>query len=302
MLPRIVAACEKKGLLYLGGPLSLKQRKIEVQCLTHDERSSINISDLTQKAGSSGRPWCCKKARLRVAFRRPYAETKALVEEFGWMLVTDEASYTNSSDIDVECKNGHRSNRTIQKVVSGETCGKCVFYRSQYMVRHVLRWMFPGASFNTEKPTFLISRRGGRMEFDCYEPSVTVSTQDGIATIALAVEVQGPQHYGKPLFGNENMQTELVMENDEDKRRISAEHGIVHIEIPDAHYARREFGTPITNATVIESVRRALASADVFPINENIDRCDPLGVTRYWQFLLRGEEPPQLTLFLPPAA
>ena len=146
-------------------------------------------------------------------------EMKKLAQSRGGQCLSTE--YANSkTKLEFQCREGHRWFATRNNVLSkGSWCPTCrVFLREAY-TRVVFEKIFQ-KKFIKVRPSWLRNTRGNVMELDgfCDE-------------LKIAFEYQGEQHFGAGYYVKDDEHLERRIEDDFQKRKICAEHGIFLVQI-----------------------------------------------------------------------
>ncbi len=130
--------------------------------------------------------------------------------------------YTNSkTHLLWRCCEGHEWKAKSDHVLKGHWCPICAGGVSERICRALLERM-TGVRFPKQRPKWLKNSRGNQMELDGYA-----------ASLRLAVEYHGGQHYQQTAFFHQKPDAfEQRKRDDEQKRQLCAEHGIVLFEIP----------------------------------------------------------------------
>lgn len=119
------------------------------------------------------------------------------------------------------CANGHEWSAALSDIRKGTWCPQCGSGARERLTRHYFEEI-TGRDFPKRKPAWLLNDRGNRMELDGFNEELSI-----------AFEYQGEQHFQEVDHFNRREETfARRQEDDEKKRKICAEHGVLLIEIP----------------------------------------------------------------------
>lgn len=159
-------------------------------------------------------PVCCGSFPLNLTMMREVAR------KFGGECLSSE--YVNSkSHLRWRCCEGHEWTAKSDHVLKGHWCPICSAGVSERICRALLERM-TGVRFLKLRPRWLRNDRGKLMELDGYAPSLN-----------LAFEYHGEQHYRQNAFFHNNTAAfERRSQDDEQKRQLCRQHGVVLLEVP----------------------------------------------------------------------
>jgi len=121
-----------------------------------------------------------------------------------------------------ECAYGHKWEARPDHTKRGSWCPECSSGLGERICREFFEQIF-GMDFPRSYPEWLVNNRGNQMELDGY-----------CHPLGLAFEHHGEHHYStKPLFARSNKLLEKRQEDDELKRGLCSNRGIVLIDVPE---------------------------------------------------------------------
>jgi hypothetical protein len=169
--------------------------------------------------------WCkkCSSVKAGIA-QRKYSinDLKDLAKKRGGDCLSSVAGSVEDK-LEWKCIAGHRWRASPHSVIlSGSWCPSCSKSLGERFCRIAFALLF-SSDFPKQKPKWLISSTGQRLELDGYSDS-----------LALAFEHQGEQHYSSNIhFVKSEEQMSLRLFLDCEKRRLCKENGVILIEIPE---------------------------------------------------------------------
>lgn len=199
---------------------------IQIYCTAHDDAGKehglfqMAVATLLRGKGSvryEGRgAWCqkCKSAHLSEIFRKPWEALVTEVESLGWRNLRPIETYSGAtSRLAAECVSGHTNYKSAGKFSQGQGCTTCFrgIGRGEQVCRLIFEFLF-GCPFPKRRPQFLDG-----LEFDGFNERIRI-----------AFEYDGPQHFGKAIFGNDPASQKL---RDLSKEERSRDHALI-IRIP----------------------------------------------------------------------
>lgn len=159
-------------------------------------------------------PHCAGTHRLTLKDMQETARTMG-----GECLSTE---YSNSDEkLRWRCASGHTWLAVAYHVRAGHWCPVCMAGNSERICKDIFEQMF-GKPFSKARPTWLLNKRGKRMELDGY-----------CGELKLAFEYHGVQHFSHNEFfhrGAKGLESRRV--DDDIKVRLCHEHGVDLIVIP----------------------------------------------------------------------
>ena len=193
--------------------------------------------------------WCpsCKGKRISKSkdkYKRTIQEMQKIAKARGGKCLSDTYA-NNSTKLLWTCSENHQWWAVPGKIIAGQWCPYCGGSKNEEFCRVILEHIFK-KKFPKVRPRWLLSDKGGRLEYDGYCPDIT-----------MAFEYHGEQHYhltGRPHDGPPRLAERKAM--DDRKRSLSERHGITLIEIP--YFEKNINADEMTN-----HVLKALKSAGI---------------------------------------
>lgn len=161
--------------------------------------------------------WCKTCGGLN---KRTLDEMNQLADLKGGKCLSPE--YINArTKLDWQCAKGHSWRATPNQVQRGAWCPVCSSNLGENICRYFFEKIF-GKKFTKTRPDWLVNKRNFKMEIDGY-----------CDELKLGFEHQGKQHYEHVGFFHRSM-TSLSerQEDDVEKKRLCAEHGVLLLEVP----------------------------------------------------------------------
>lgn len=120
------------------------------------------------------------------------------------------------------CSDGHEWEANADKVLnSGRWCPDCASGVTERICINIAEKLF-GHKFTKHRPKWLVNDRGNQMELDGY-----------CEELGVAIEYHGGQHYNfSPRFHCDQDALKQRIKDDDDRRNLCAENGILLIEVP----------------------------------------------------------------------
>jgi hypothetical protein len=161
--------------------------------------------------------WCPKCAG---SFPLDIHQMQKAAETFGGQCLSQE--YINlDTHLKWRCIEGHEWTAKPYHVLTGHWCPTCSSGISERICRALLERM-TGVLFPKTRPSWLKNERGRQMELDGYA-----------ASLGLAFEYQGQQHYEPVIYVYSNLgKFKQRQRDDERKRQICLQHGVTLLEVP----------------------------------------------------------------------
>ncbi len=167
--------------------------------------------------------WCpeCIKIKLREKLRLNIEVWHKIAEERGGKCLSSEYK-NNATPMLWKCANGHKWKARYANIRNGRWCPECSYGLGERICRAFFEQLF-NKPFPKAFPKWLENERKGQMELDGY-----------CEELKLAFEHQGRQHYhmDNP-FINSHSEFTLRQKDDERKRELCKEYGVVLLEIPE---------------------------------------------------------------------
>ncbi len=186
--------------------------KVKVQC-ENGHRFEIIVNTLMNKGN-----WCKFCNRVTIYDLKCFLEK----ERPGSRLLGEEIKGTNSR-IAIQCPKGHIFKPVVRDVYYKDSwCPECKVSISERFTRRIFEKLF-GMPFPQTRFSWLTSNKGYPMHLDGYNPALN-----------LAFENNGVQHSQFVKYFHKSIDRFEKRKKDDDlKRRLCKEHGIILVEIPD---------------------------------------------------------------------
>ncbi len=160
------------------------------------------------------------------------------------------------------CAAGHEWNSPLGQIQDGSWCPTCSEGIGERVVREHFEQLF-GKPFPKSRPKWLKNQRGNQMELDGFAEE-----------LCLAFEHQGRQHYHHTKhFHRDKQDLQLRQLDDEQKRRLCRDHGVLLIEIPEVPTSlpydkiKKYIENHLSDKTTIDTVRQRLALFSTIDVN-----------------------------------
>ena len=161
--------------------------------------------------------WCARCAGRA----RTLEDLQAVAESRGGRCLS--TTYRSGAHVKFlwQCAEGHEWKAAAPSVAYGSWCPVCSTGSSERIIQNIFEQMF-GKPFPKKKPTWLINRRGNRMELDGY-----------CRELKLAFEYNGLQHYKQNSFFHQKGHTLSQQKADDArKKRLCGDKGVCVIVVP----------------------------------------------------------------------
>lgn len=176
----------------------------------------------------------------------------------GVLLDWEKGKGLSNARLDVKCSLGHvfEINWNRMSGTRGQWCSVCsTGSKSEEVARATFKQLF-GGEFKKRRPKWLRNSRGKQMELDGYEESLN-----------LAFEYQGQQHFQQVGIFNDSDSLKLRIEDDREKRRLCALHGVTLIEL---RWDEKYTDFPASIKKQLKAHKRSFPDVD-FNMNINLD-------------------------------
>jgi hypothetical protein len=142
-----------------------------------------------------------------------FEDIKKIIEDKGGKCLTDPSSYTNlNSRVELSCGDGHTWETSALCLRRGTWCTECNIYMSERTCRKIIEYIY-GQPFNKQRPDWLLSDQGTRLELDCYN-----------GDLKIAIEYNGGQHEKITYF--HKTQAELDKRQKDDATKVTTCHAL----------------------------------------------------------------------------
>ena len=229
--------CSPKGSLFVPGA-----DKDSVRLSTMIDRLRKRMDDIHVTLC----PHCSGNARKTIEFMHELAESR------GGKCLSDE--YINSrTHMEFQCSEGHQFLTVASDAIRGQWCPKCKVRINERIVKGYFDNIF-NSVFEKCRPKWLKNERGNQMELDGYNKE-----------LGMAFEYHGEQHYKITYYMNEE-QLKQRMKDDEWRRKVCMDNGIILIEIP--YWIEREnIGKYIYSEYKKEKTKLSISYKNINKIN-----------------------------------
>ncbi|KKR45833.1 MAG: hypothetical protein UT82_C0021G0009 [Parcubacteria group bacterium GW2011_GWB1_40_14] len=163
-----------------------------------------------------GKTWCLICAGKE---KKTITEMQEIAEKRGGTCLSEK--YTNIDTLlRWRCKNGHTWEAVPHNIMAGSWCPICSIGISERICKTIFESVF-NKKFPKQRPRWLIGPRGNLMELDGYSKELN-----------LAFEYHGKQHFLTHELFHRDSSLEQRMSDDEIKRELCKENGVILIEVP----------------------------------------------------------------------
>ncbi len=150
-----------------------------------------------------------------------FADIKKIIEDKGGKCLSDPSSYSDlKSRIKLSCGDGHTWETSAVCLRRGTWCVECNIYLSERTCRKIIEYIY-GKPFDKQRPEWLVSDQGKRLELDCYNEDLKV-----------ALEYNGEQHDKITYFHKTQAELDKRKRDDESKVTICQNKAVSLIVVP----------------------------------------------------------------------